>query len=314
MSTQSERSDRNESGFVVFMFMIMTAVLLTSVAFAVDMGRAYDEQRQLQIVADAAALSAAGALGSDTSYMKILSVITAIARANGSTVDEIMESEPRCGTWENNSFVPSTGRSCPTSANAVEVSVERTIPTQFARLMNQNSFTLRANAVAYLPPPKGGNCIRPFGIEESHLDGLNVSKGGTFSVSGSQGSGNWGKIDLGGNASSGQEFTQLMLSNLCDESIATGNYVSSGTGNAQIDQVFQALLQDTSPPFASSNMVLAVTSDFGSGNSQVQIVRFIKADLLSQSGSGKSWQATFRLVEWDAQPEPPSPQLRRLMK
>lgn len=314
MVVHHEERHEEQAGFVVFMFMLITAVLLTSVAFAVDMGKAYDEQRQLQIVADAAALSAVGALGSKTKYTTVLSVITAIAQANGATVDEIMENAPRCGTWENNAFVPSTARSCPSTANAVEVRVQRTIPTQFAHLVNQHSFKLQATAVAYLPPPEGGNCIRPFGVEQSHLDGLEVSDGGIFSVSGNQGAGNWGKIDLGGNASSGEEYTQLMLNNLCDEAIAPGRYVSTGTGNAQIEQVFQALLEDRSPPFAASNMILAVTSDFGSGNSQVQIQRFIKVDLLSQAGSGGNWRANFRIVEWDAQPDLPVQPSRRLMQ
>ena len=143
---------------------------------------------------------------------------------------------------------------------------------------------------------------------------MRISPDGTFSVSGTQGSGNWAKIDLEGNASSGEEYTKMMLSNLCDKAIAPGSYVSSGTGNAQIDQVFQALLDDTSPPRAAENMVLAVTSDFGKGNSQVQIQRFIKVDLLSQAGSGSGWRATFRIVDWDTEPEPPVPPTRRLMK
>jgi Flp pilus assembly protein TadG len=314
MKSATKRPCQEDSGFVLFMFMVITAVLLTSVAFTVDMGRAYDEQRQLQIVADSAALAAVSALGSGTSYTRILSIVAAIAEANGATIDEIMENEPLCGTWEEGEFIQSNGRSCPSSANAVEVNIKRTVPTRFAQLMNQHSMTLRASAVAYLPPPEGGNCIRPFGIEESHLETLNVSEGDTFSVSGSQGMGNWGKIDLGGNASSGKEYTQLMLTKLCNEAIAPGNFVSSGTGNAQINQVFQALLEDTTPPLAASNMVFAVTSDFGSGNSQVQIQRFVKVNLLSQEGSGSKWRANFQVVEWDTQPDPPVSPSRRLMR
>jgi hypothetical protein len=105
-----------------------------------------------------------------------------------------------------------------------------------------------------------------------------------------------------------------MMTNLCDEAIATGGYVSSGTGSAQIDQVFQSLLQDTAPPFAWRNMVLAVTSDAKRGNSTVQILRFVKVDLLGHSGSGPRWRADFRVVEWDAQPDPPTQVTRRLVK
>ena len=79
MKSATKRPCQEDSGFVLFMFMVITAVLLTSVAFTVDMGRAYDEQRQLQIVADSAALAAVSALGSGTSYPKILSIVAAIA-------------------------------------------------------------------------------------------------------------------------------------------------------------------------------------------------------------------------------------------
>jgi hypothetical protein len=50
-------------------------------------------------------------------------------------------------------------------------------------------------------------------------------------------------------------FARLMLAHLCDEAIKAGGYVSSGTGSAQIDQVFESLLADTAPPLASRNMV-----------------------------------------------------------
>lgn len=305
---------RNDSGFVVFMFMLLSVLLITSVAFAVDIARAYDEQRQLQIVADAAALSAVGALSTGASYTNILSTVTAIAQANAATVDEVLETAPRCGSWKEDEFVPSRGQSCPSSANAVEVHVQRTVPAQFANVLGKHHFELRATAVAHLPPPEGGNCIRPFGIEQSHLDEALSSGQATFSISGTQTSGNWGKIDIYGNSSSGTEYTTLMLNNVCDEAIAAGKYVSVGTGSAQIDQVFQALLEDTNPPLAGKNMVFAVTSDFGNGNSQVQIQRFIKVDLLSQEGSGPRWRANFRIVEWDAQPEAPVAPSRRLMK
>lgn len=302
------------SGFVVFILMLTLSVLLTSMVFAVDVGRAHDQRRQLQNVADAAALAAVGALGSDTDYPKMVSVVTSIALANGASVEEIMEIEPRCGMWEDGVFKAGGVQSCTSSMNAVEVSVTRSVPTTFARLLNQESFQFRTSAVAYKPTPIGGSCIRPFGIEQSVLDTVRGFKGETFSVGGTQEVGNWGKLDIIGNSSSGVEYTRLMLTNLCDEAIKAGGYVSSGTGSAQINQVFDSLLADTAPPLASRNMVFAVTPDARRGNSTVQILRFIKVDLLGHSGSGPRWHADFRVVEWDAQPDPPVQPTRRLVK
>ncbi len=131
---------------------------------------------------------------------------------------------------------------------------------------------------------------------------------------GTQNSGNWGKIDLDGNSSSGTVYTSLMLNNLCDDSFAPGNWVSAGTGNAQISQVFQSLLSDTSPPLAWSNLVFAVTSDFPQGNGLVQIRRFMRVDVLSQRGNGQGWSLTMRVVQLDAQPDSRTPGRRQLVE
>lgn len=314
MNIHTSRMKDPCSGFVVFVLMLTLSVLLTSMVFAIDVGRAHDQRRQLQNVADATALAAAGALGPDTDYTTMVSVVTAIGRANGATVEEILAIEPRCGLWEDGKFTAGGFHSCTSSMNAVEVSVTRSVPTTFARLLNQDAFQIRTSAVAYKPPPIAGSCIRPFGIEQSALDNVQGFAGENFSVGGTQEVGNWGKLDIIGNSSSGVEYTRLMLTNLCDEAIKAGGYVSSGTGSAQIDQVFQSLLADTSPPLASRNMVFAVTPDARRGNSTVQILRFIKVDLLGHSGNGPRWRADFRIVEWDAQPDPPVQPTRRLVQ
>lgn len=287
---------------------------MMSLAFAVDIGRAHDQQRQIQIAADAASLAALGALGQNASYANVLAAVSSIARANGVSDTEVLASPPRCGTWSNGSFVPHTGNRCDSSSTAVEVSILRYLPTSFGRVLNKNTFTLRAHSIGYLPPPVNGSCIRPFGVESSYLSNLNLPVGGTFSVQGAQGSGNWGKLDIGGNMSSGTQYTSQMLNNVCDDDVAQGHSISAGTGNAQIDQVFQALLNDSLPPLAAHNMILAVTSDFGNGNCSVMIERFIKVDLLNQSGNGSRWRANFRVVEWDAEPEAPSQPTRQLVQ
>lgn len=314
MIRKSTSPPTSESGFVILLFFIFTAIMMTSLAFAVDMGKAYDQQRQIQIAADAASLAAVNTLGARASYSTMLSTVGAIAAANGITTEELMEQPPRCGTWSEGHFVPHSGRVCNQTSTAVEVTIKRSVPTNFARMANKSEFNLTAQSVGYMPPPTGGSCIRPFGIEESYLSCLNISDGDTFSVSGTQGSGTWGKVDINGNASSGEQYTSLMLTNICDEQISAGNRISVGTGNAAINQVFESLLSDASPPFAWQNMVFAVTSDFGNGNGLVQIKRFIRVDLLSQQGQGKKWTATFRIVELDAQPDPPTQPSRQLMQ
>lgn len=314
MKRDVQNTDSREGGFVIFVMVIFTSLLIMSLAFAVDISRAHDQQRQIQIAADAASLAAAGALGQAGSYSSVLSTVTTIAQANGVAPSEVLYTPPRCGVWSNGSFTANSGTICDSSSTAVEVSIHRAMPTTFGRFFHLNQFALQARSIGYLPPPTGGSCIRPFGIESSHLTRLNVPVGGTVTVSGTQGAGNWGKLDIGGNSSSGTQYTNLMFNNVCHNSVAAGNSISAGTGNAQIDQVFQALLNDTTPPLGARNMVIAVTSDFGSGNCSVDIQRFMRVDLLSQSGNGARWQATFRVVELDATPDPPSQPTRQLMQ
>lgn len=307
-------TDPREGGFVLCLLLVFVAILMMSLSFAIDIGRAHDQQRQMQIAADAASLAALGSLGAASSYSSVLTTVTAIAQANGVSPQEIMANPPRCGVWSEGSFVPQRTSQCDSSSTAVEVSVNRSLPAHFARILNKEQFNLTARAISYLPPAVNGSCIRPFGVENSYLSPLNIPAGGTFSVRGTQGSGNWGKLDIGGNMSSGTQYTAMMQNNVCHPDVAVGNSVSVGTGNAQIEQVFQTLLEDPTPPLAAQNMIIAVTSDFANGNSVVQIDRFIMVDLLSQSGAGSRWMATFRIVEWDAQPEPPTQPTRQLVQ
>lgn len=310
----SSCSGAQECGFITCLLLFFAAILMMSLAFAVDIGRAHDQQRQIQIAADAASLAALNSLGQTASYSAVLVTVVGFAEANGVSLNEIMETPPRCGVWSGDTFVPQAANQCDSSANAVEVSITRSLPSHFARVLNQRAFDLTVRAIGHLPPATNGSCIRPFGVEDSYLSRLNLPTGGTFSVWGNQGAGNWGKLDIAGNMSSGEQYTTMMRTNVCHQDVAVGNSVSVGTGNAQIEQVFRTLLDDSTPQRAAQNMVIAITSDFGNGNSTVQINRFIKVDLLSQSGTGSRWQATFRLVEWDAAPEPPSQPIRQLVK
>lgn len=314
MIKRSKARPAPESGFVIALFFIFTAVVLTSLAFAIDLGKAYDQQRQIQIAADAASLAAVASLGPDTSYTTVLSTAAKIALANGITNNELMQEPPRCGTWHDGIFRAHATQLCDQTSTAVEITIKRSVPSHFAHVTSKSEFDLTARAVGYMPPPTNGSCIRPFGVEESFLSSLALEDGGSFSVSGTQGSGNWGKVDIHGNASSGEEYTSLMLNNVCDELIGAGNFVSIGTGDAAINQVFETLLSDSTPPYAWQNMVFAVTSDFGNGNTTVQIRRFIRVDLIGQNGQGKNWQATFKIVELDAEPEPASQPTRQLMQ
>lgn len=309
------RSMRNkkEQGAVLTLFAAGLMVFVAFLAFVVDIARAYNEQRKVQMAADASSLAALSTLGSSVNYDSVLGRVTSVANANNITTTEVTAVAPRCGVWASGSFTPASSGTCTSTANAVEVTVRRTLPVYFSEFIFRDSFLLEGRAVSYMPPSTG-NCIRPFGIEEAALSSLNLANGSTFTVEGTQSAGNWGKIDLDGNSSSGTVYTSLMLNNLCNDAFTPGNWVSVGTGNAQISQVFDTILSDATPPLAWQNMVFAVTTDFPKGNGLVQIRRFMRVDLLAERGNGQGWSATLRVREIDAQPDSAVPGRRTLVE
>ena len=309
----SVRGKKAEQGVVLILLAAGLGLLMSFLIFTVDIARAYTEKRKLQMIADAASLAALNRLGVDVSFEGILARVLSVAHANGVTFEEAAAVVPRCGVWSSAGFAPAPSGVCDEVSNSVEVTIQRSLPLYFPRLLAKESLMLEGRSISYLPPSPH-NCIRPFGIEESALISRNVVEGGTFTVNGTQSSGNWGKIDLDGNSSSGTVYTQLMLNNLCDDQFAPGNWVSAGTGNAQISQVFQTIHQDITPPLAGQNMVFAVTSDFPPGNGQVQIRRFMRVDLVSQRGTGQGWSATFRIVQMVAQPDDTATRRRQLVE
>lgn len=314
MIQRASSCSASEGGFVAVLVSLFLAVLVTSVGFAVDLGRAQDEKQQIQIAADAASFAAVATLGPHTNLATVTSRVESIASANGVSLDEVRKVPPRCGRWIDGAFIPDPEGVCDSRTTAVEVTVSRAVPVSFAKMSHRQDIVLQARSVSHIPPAIAGNCIRPFGVEASLLNSMCPGGGGTFTVAGTQESGNWGKIDLDGNSSSGQVFTSLMMNNLCDERIDRGRLVTTGTGNAQIWQVFDTLLADQTPPIASRGMILAVTSDFGRGNNTIQIQKFIKVDLLSQRGTGSNWRATFRIVDADAEPEHPAGSTRQIVQ
>jgi hypothetical protein len=308
------REHQSNSGFVIVLFCLLLSTTLAFLAFALDSVNLLAEHRRLQISADALSIAGANALGPSADYPSVSAFISNIAGAHSVTEQEMSNPTPRCGIWQNGTFVPRTDGLCDKTSTAVEVTLTRSVSTSFARFIAFVPVTISARAVTYRPTFTPGNCIRPFGVENSYLTRLNLTNGATFTVNGTQGPGNWGKIDLYGNASSGTEYTSLMLNNLCDDQIVAGNIVSVGTGNAQISDVFQTILSDSTPPYAWHGMVFAVTSDFPNGNGVVQILRFIRVDLVSQQGNGQNWSATLRITDVDTEPDPRIPPARVLMQ
>ena len=312
-------SQRHREGGVVLVFLAITlVVILAAAAYTVDFGRALKVKRDLQIASDAAAISAANLLpASDATVLQEVRAILTANGVNGTTEAQSIE----CGVWDTTAKTftscsgPCTG-ACPCTscsdgvANSVQIRSKRDVGTTLARLVGVNTLQPDVLAVAIRDGSTGG-CIRPFGILRSILD--SVAVGQEFTVGGKQAPGNWGKLDIGGNMSSGNNFESAMLNGVCNAQIAVGGTVSTGTGfGGSISHV----LDDFSLPTYQSNalnMLIALVDGFTNNTSTM--LEFARVDFVRQSGSGSNWQGTFRLVARDqVPPTPPGAGPRELVK
>jgi hypothetical protein len=140
----------------------------------------------------------------------------------------------------------------------------------------------------------------PLGVDgvsnQSPIAGVSV--GGMFNL-GVAGAGNWGKLDIGGNMSSGTNFEDAMLNGTCSRTATVGSTVSVGTGfGGSLDHVMDQVL--LSP--VANGMVISVTSRFPNGNGTVQIREFIKVAFKGSTGSGGNWRGQFQILERNVTP------------
>ena len=162
------RMRKSESGQIAVLSAIFISLfLLAFAALAVDVGFLYASRRNLQTVADAAAIAGANALnsgltctsGSCAAAQDVATLNGYTNGVNGVTVTPV---------------VPPTVKPNPSDGTYVEIDVSQPVPTYFLRALDINTVNVGAKAVAGYAPPL--NCIYA-------LDPNNDSK--TFVASGS---------------------------------------------------------------------------------------------------------------------------------
>ena len=288
-------------GTVLVMFAIMLVVLCGAAALTVDLGNTRDQSRLAQNAVDAAALAGARLVGR-TPDDELAQEARALAQANGLTENDGVI--VLCGRWQGGAFAACDsgggGAAClscsDSSANAVRVSARRQVGMVFAQLLGVEQLAPAVEATAMMPILVLNYCMRPFGVELRALDGVN--EGDLFTV-GSDAPGNWGKLDIGGNMSSGTNFENAMVNGICNADVALGASIETGTGfGGSIRNVMNEVVQQGS----ENGMVIGLVSPFPNGNGQVTLEEFITVDYVRQSNSGGNWQGTFRLVERNTAP------------
>ncbi|MHC4266418.1 MAG: pilus assembly protein TadG-related protein [Planctomycetota bacterium] len=190
---------KDQRGVSAIIIAIVLAVLIGFAALAIDIGYLYATRNELQNVADAAALAAAGQLGfiylqmtsseqedyvydpNDLEDQNIVDSAQAVGTANmaGGENVSILEDEVQVGIWE---MTDRLFTETPNQPNAVRVTTRRddTVITGkvilfFAKILGIDEAAVTAKATAALTPPASvpeGELKMPIGLSERCYDVL----------------------------------------------------------------------------------------------------------------------------------------------
>jgi Flp pilus assembly protein TadG len=201
------RKQTRKNGQTVMMFAILLPVLLGLTALAVDVSLFYFTWSQMQSAADASVLAAASKLPAAPAAAK--TVATTYATTNGMLAAEIATPVVAAdGSW-------------------ISVSLTRTTPLYFARVLGLNSVPITVTAKAQLQTTGSATGALPLGLssQTTYALGQTITVHKTNSV----GPGNWDSLSLG---CTGASCLANNLANGYAGTLSVGQVVSSQTGDA----------------------------------------------------------------------------------
>ena len=223
MRVLSVKQQGSDEGAVVVLVAILMTLILVLAAFALDIGNAYANARQLSVSVDAATLAAASKVGSAIPYGQactpaLLSNIGAngIAKAEA---DAVNTSNTKTGVSEP---VDSVTVEC-ASDKSVQVSVtnSRTVKTALAGIIGIDEIHPNSAAVArYQRYPTAGG-LRPWAVCDTTVKAAQLAPNTTFATwldnkqfgvpCNADSSGNWGAVDFNGGANSAGDLASWTL-------------------------------------------------------------------------------------------------------
>ncbi|MDP1794170.1 MAG: pilus assembly protein [Acidimicrobiales bacterium] len=152
---------KNERGAILVMVALSMASIITVMGVVVDGGHVFSERRQMQNVADAAALAGTRALDLLTpgSESAITTAVTASVTANGAgagtitcrLIDEVLVDVGACPTVNTGTAV-----ALKLLAAGVRVTIATVQPTTFMKVAGIDTFTARARAAAQIQGLRSG--------------------------------------------------------------------------------------------------------------------------------------------------------------
>lgn len=291
---------RDESGQAIVITILFMSVLVGGTAVAIDVGSWYHESRVAQTAADAAALSGAQSLPTDTA--KATSDATAYTTANGGGLAPV------------NGIAFSKGFA---AHDTLTVTIQRAAPGFFSRFFGIDSVTVHATATARSAVPVDVKDVAPITVNEQHPDLLGRADCPCFNLDttlplGKDGApGAFGMLDL-------DQF-QNELNGDCPNTTAPGNdgtsvlgawitsgfdrYLALGCYTSDTGAKFNSNIIDALHDRLGTNLLFPVYSSLdGTGsNAQYDIIGWAAFHLESFDPSGSSGSITgyFTQVLWD---------------
>ena len=285
----------NESGTALVLLTVFIVALFGFAALSLDVGCVYQEQRHIQIAADAAALAGATLLTNQNQNVGLIrKEAKAIAGANGVKPNEIAASSSgdiQVGLWTNGTFSANTtgpeGR-----YNAVQVPARRKVNLMFARVVGMNFMNPAVDSVAIVDSVRCPWAASPLGITSNALADATI--GSTFIVGEKVGSaGQWGALNFEGRTHTSGEWEAAMLNGYTGAvCAATSVPTETDPGANDVKQVMEKLLA------SGQTIIVPVVNDLDlAGATAVETFGFVGLQVVGLSVQGGSkMQITFKLV------------------
>ncbi len=205
---------------IAILVAVMATMVLVLAAFAVDIGNAYANARQLSVAADAASLAAAAKVGQAYPFGQACSAATLTSiGAQGIAQAEATRINTDNARATNVGAVDSVTVACADSGKAIEVTManSRGVPTTIANVIGISQINPGSHATARyvrvpLPPTVTG--LRPWSVCDSVVQRAQLDPNKTFATAldnklfGADGNaydscpgisnGNWGSVDFDG--------------------------------------------------------------------------------------------------------------------
>jgi Flp pilus assembly protein TadG len=286
---------RRSKGQIAVMYVIALPALVGALALSIDMALLYANWTNMQRAADVAVLAGGASLPSDTTQAS--ADVTKYLNNNGVKASSEILSGPTFGTKL-------------VANDTVSVTLKRTVPYSFARVLGMSNATVQVTSTAWAQPASSVNGIVPVGLDNT----TNLNWGTSVNLFGSNANvsapGNFGALDLS-NSNPGASGWSGTVTSGYNGTISSGTSVPTKTGlmDQKTSKAFQGRITDglALNPSATWNnhpvgdprdVVIPLVNWAGAaGKSSVAVTGFLHVWLTSVTGNGASLTITGTLFK-----------------